>query len=500
MRKPNSAHRTAALLFLSIFAFYLALSPLETGGRGYIEEEISSGMRMLEAFNAWVKGRPVPAMVWSRHGPVPVLFDLPFIKLGKLFASPDFMMSISPIFFTTALLVTLFLWLRRLASPGMSLLLTWIGAFGTMLWPYAYIGLETKQSFFVLLSGYLALADGRVKSWPKLMLFSLASGLAMTVKSTGIALWPVFAYLLYVQFRGEWRPRLRQALATVSVMGGVWAVGHLARRLYWEPIGGGAYEGVRIFLIESPLQYFANVIGAFGSPTKGLFVFAPVLLLSLFAIGRAIRAQREVAFFALLVTGSLLALICFLISPGDEVWGPRYRHVAVAPLLLCIGVVWPRFVWKQQIPLLALAGAGIAVSFLGAFFYYGSRDKALYDAGQNTMEWLIGDPVWNEVTFTAREFRLWLNNCPPTSWTPTHVWVWEAPPGSAPWKAIDLQKYCKPQSYMLREWNSQLSGTRLIFLRICVVSLAVAFLASIASIWRTVREVDIVSPVNRRED
>ena len=499
MKNSNPAHRTAALLFLSIFAFYLALSPMETGGRGYIFEEIDSGMRILESFNAWVKGRPVPDLLWSRHGPVPVLFDLPFIKLGKLYASPDFAMSMSPIFFTTALLVTLFLWLRRLASPGMSLLLTWIGAFGTLLWPYAYIGLETKQSFFVLLSGYLALANGHIKGWPKLMLFSVVSGLAMTVKSTGIVLWPVFAYLIYVQFSREWRPRLRQALATVIAMGGVWAAGHLARRLYWVPLGG-AYNSLRDWLIESPLQFFTNAIGVFGSPTKGLFVFAPVLLLSVFAVPRALRAQRGVTIFALLVTGSILGFISLLIAPADEVWGPRYMHVAVAPLLLCIGAVWPQFVWKQHIALLALAGVGIAISFLGAFFYYGSRDRALYDGGQNTMEWLIGDPVWNEVTFNAREFRLWLNDCPPTPWTPTHIWVWEAPPGSPPWKAINLQDYCQPQSYMLRKWHSQLSGLDLTFFRISVVSLVVAFLASIAAIWRTVREVDIVSPVNRRED
>jgi hypothetical protein len=270
-------------------------------------------------------------------------------------------------------------------------------------------------------------------------------------------------------------------------MGGVWAAGDLARRLYWAPVGGG-YNQLRGWLIDSPLQYFMNAIGIFGSPNKGLLVFAPVLLLSLYAIPRAIRAQREVTVFALLVTGSILAFIALLIVSADEVWGPRYMHVAVAPLLLCIGVVWPRFVWKQHIALLALAGMGIAISFLGAFYYYGSRGAAVYDGGHNTMEWLYGDPVWNEVSFNAREFKLWLNNCSPTSWTPVHIWVWEAPPGSPPWKAIELQKYCQPQSFMLREWNSQLSGIHVTFLRLCIASLVLGFLSSIGAIWRTVKE------------
>lgn len=90
-----------------------------------------------------MKALPVPTMVWSRHGPVSVLFDLPFLKLGKNFVSPDFMLSFQPALLTAALVSILFLWLRKLCSPSMSLFLSLTAAFGTMLWPYAYISLET---------------------------------------------------------------------------------------------------------------------------------------------------------------------------------------------------------------------------------------------------------------------------------------------------------------------------------------------------------------------
>jgi hypothetical protein len=478
---------TAALLFLSIFGFYMAMSPATTGGRGYINEDIDSGMRMLEAFNAWVKGRPVPPIIWTRHGLMPLFLDLPFLKLGKLWLTPDFMMSVSPILFTAGLATVLFLWLRRLTSPGMSLLLTLAAAFGTMLWPYAYIGLETKQSFFVMLCGYLALADGRIRRWPKLMLFAVTGGLAMTMKSTGIVLWPAFAYLIYVQFRGEWRSELRRALAVIVVMGGVWALGDLTTRPYWARAGGG-YENLRGWLTHSPLQFFSNAIGVFGSSNKGLFVFAPVLLLSLFAIPRAWRAYRDTVAFSLLVTSSTLAFISLLVVTSDEVWGPRYMHVAVAPLVLCIGAAWPRFEWRKHTALVGLAAIGLTISFLGAFYYYGLHAFAIQEGAQNTMEWINGDPVWSEVTFSAREFHVWLNNCPSTQWTPAHVWVWEPPPGAQPWKTIDLQKYCQPQSLLLRAWNTQLSGDDLTAFRISLVSLVVGLLALPAVIWRTARE------------
>jgi hypothetical protein len=479
--------RTAALLFVSIFGLYLAMAPNTTLGRGYIGEEIDSGLKILEIFNAWVKGRTVPAMLWTRHGPVPILFDLPFIRLGKEIVSPDYMMSLSPILFTAATLWILYLWLRKLTSPAMSLLLTLGAGFGTLLWPYAYIGLETKISFFVLLAGYLGIADGKIRTWPKLLLFAGACGLAMTVKSTGIVMGPAFAYLVYVQFRGEWRSRLSQLMVTGATIGVIWAVGDLTRRQYWGPVGGG-YAQLRQWLIDSPLQFFMNLIGIFGSPTKGLFVFAPLLLFSLYAVQRMIRSQRDLALFTFLVVGTNVGFIAMLIVSADEVWGTRYMHVIIAPLVLCIGAAWPQFEWKKHTLLVMLIGIGMVISFLGSFLYYGTKHWALFDSGQNTMEWLNGDPKWNEVTFAAREFRQWRKGCPPFPWTNSHIWVWEPPPGAQPWKTLDLAQYCQPQSLLITAWRHPPDALGRKLLRVNQGGLLVGLISLIVVVLRTVKE------------
>src|SRR5271165_6613992 len=203
LRKLTAVHKTAWLLFLGLSASYICLSPGSIAGQGYAAEEIDSGLRILAVASAWIKGHPVPPMIWSRHGPVPVLFDLPFLKAGKLFVSPDFMLSFQPALLTAALVTILFLWLRKLCSPGMSLFLTLAAAFGTMLWPYAYISLETKQSFFIFLAGYMALAGGKIHRWPRWVFFAMTCGLGITVKSTGVVLWPVVAYLVFTQFQDD---------------------------------------------------------------------------------------------------------------------------------------------------------------------------------------------------------------------------------------------------------------------------------------------------------
>lgn len=463
---------TAILLFFGLTASYLALAPGSTLGRGYVGEEMESGNQMLTVFNAWIKGRPVPKMIWSRHGPVPVLFDLPFLKIGKFLLSQDFMVSVEPIVFTSAMMVLVFLWLRKMSSPWMSLWLTLIGAFGTMLWPYAYIGLETKQSFFVLLVGYLALANGKIRGWPGLVLFGIAGGISLTVKGTGIVMWPAIAYLVYVQFRDDWRVRRVQLLIVSLLIAGVWEVGDIFRNLYWIPIGGG-FANMRGWMTDSPILIITNFIGVFGSPVKGLAVFAPALLLCIYAIPRAFRsAHRDLTVFALLIAVCTAGLISLLIVTSDEVWGPRYMHVAVAPLLVCIGAAWPRFDWKIGLPLAALAVAGFVFSFLGSFSYYGESSSAMRDAAQNTMQAINGDSVWVGPLFESRVFRAWLEpGTAPVPWHVTHVWVWEPPKDfPAEWRTINLREYATPQSPLLRNWKATLEGENRTIFRVALFS------------------------------
>jgi len=493
MLKTSRIRATAWILFFAIAVCYLALGPGTVEGRGYAPDDMQAGMGMLASFNAWVKGRPVPPLVWTRHGPIPLLFNLPFIKLGKLFTTPDFAGSVEPILATAALLMVVYLWLSKLCTPGMSLLITLIGAFGTMLWPYAYIGLEPKQSFFVLFAGYLGLANGKIRTWPRLILFSIAAGLAITMKSTGLVLAPAMAYLIYVQFRDDWRSRWKQALTPIFIVAAIWGLGALGWMLFWTEKGGGAYN-LQTWMTDSTLQLFSNVVGIFGSQSKGVFIFAPVLLLCLYAVPRAFRTHRDVTIFALIVTLCMVALLAILFISADELWGPRFMHVAVAPLLIVIGAAWPSFRWRRHVPMLVLGALGFVISFLGAFYYYGVRGWAATAANQNTLEWFGGDIVWNEVQFDAKLFSVWLKGgTDPVFWTPRHVWAWTPPPDAQPWKTLNLRDYDDPQSYLLYYWKIPLEGSSLVIFRICLVSLLVG---PVLLAWAIIRTIKMTAAAN----
>jgi hypothetical protein len=484
---PSDRNVTAALLFLGLAACYLTLSSGLIRGQGYTGEEIDSGIRMLQVFDAWRQGTDLPPMVWSRHGPMPVLLDLPFIALGHLSVSSEFGVSVQPILVTAAIVTVLYLWLRTLASPGVSLLLALTGAFSTMLWPYAYIGLETKQSFFLLLAGYLGLARGRLRRWPSVLLLGVAGGLAIALKANGIILGPAVLYLVYAQFREDWASRLRPAAVVVAVVGGIWLAGAAGRNLYWAPRGGGM-SALQNWLIASPIEVFTNAIGILGSPTKGLFIFAPVLLAAIYAVPCAFQRHRETAVFALLVTGSTIAFLCVLKYPADEVWGSRYLHVAIAPLLVCVGVAWPRFAWRPHLSIIGLGIIGLPIAFLGSFYYYGNTTNAAKAAGQNTMEWLTGDRVWSEVLFDARAFAVWYRGgTTPVPWTPSHVWVWTPPPGERPLNPINIRDYSQPQSFMVRFWRLPVTGTSRVIFNVFQSALVIGPLLLVWVIGRTTR-------------
>jgi len=491
MTQPfTPVRKTATLLFFALTFCYLIMTPGSMTGRGYISEEMDSGNRILRIISAWLTGQPAPEMVWSRHGPVPVLFDLPFLIIGKYVVSQDFMLSLEPILLTAALMVLVFLWLRKIATPWMSLVLALTGAFATMLWPYAYIGQETKQSFFVLLAGYIALANGKIRGWSGLVLFGIAGGLSLTLKNMGIVVWPAMAYLVFVQFRDDWRVRRLQLLIVSLLIAGVWEIGDALRNPYWGPKGGVLFN-IDGWLTHSPFLMFTNFIGVFGSPVKGLAVFAPALLLCVYAIPRAFRStHRDLTIFALLVTACTAGFISLLVVPSDEGWGPRYMYVVIAPLLVCIGAAWPRLEWKIGLPLAGLAAAGLVISVLGAFSSYGVPSLAMREAAQNTMEWINGDPVWAGPAFEFRLVRAWLRpGIEPVLWTPSHHWVWDPPENfPADWRTIDLRKYSTPQSILLQYWSEDPIGANRITFRLSLFSVVTGPLLLFLAAFRTLKD------------
>jgi hypothetical protein len=445
----------AVFLFLGCALIYLFLSPGAIAGMGYTGED----MRATNELISWI-GDSHTSIDWPRNGVVPLFFDAPFIALGRAQAQKelweDHFLAVGPVLATALLLSVLFLWLLDLTSdPVWSFSLTMIAGFATMIWPYAYIGLETKQSLALLIAGYLALGSQSIRTWFRTAIFVVSCAAAVSVKSTGLFLIPAVAYLAFEYF---WRGReLIKLAGSLALIGAVFLLNSYSRSLFWAKIGG-TQGFLDQWMVRDVSSFFDNLISFFGSANKGLFVYAPVTVLGLLAIPLLPRSQRGLKWFTLLTLGGLAGGFSMLTDWSDETWGPRYLHSAIAPLVLCLGLSRLRFRMRATAALAGLAAAGFCVAFLGAFFTYGSLQGAATLADQDTLEAYQGDVVWNHIRFNARLFNIWIRNrnsvAPgPSMWIPEHHWFYAVPAGATPWKPIDLAPFAHPQSISMREWT-----------------------------------------------
>jgi hypothetical protein len=482
--KNNSLRVNVTLFFLCILGLYLALTPGAIGGMGYNSEEIQAGVWMADSLRGILtgSGRPEAAIPLCRNGYVTVALDVPAHILVSFFPEKraylkEWVIAVQTCVLAALLSSLLFVWLsRKLASQRLPFFLSLLAAFATMYWPYAYIGLENKSSLFLLVAGWLALEGPANRAWKTTVLFCLASGLALSVKSNGLMLAPVIVFLawhLVSRLKAKMLPIRQFILCCVLVIAFpvVFAVaGWASRAPFWSQHGGAAGFAVAWGPRDAlaPLFHF---VGLFGSPNKGLVVYVPVTLLALWVLPLLWRRHREYVIFATLTLLGVAGGSSLLRFWSEETWGPRYLHVAIGPLILCLGLFLSQGLnsaWRAA--LAAVFAAGFFVASLGAFFNPGSLHQTAIRSGQSTLEALQGDIVWNHILFNARLMKWWLRPGESAEWTPEHQWFYEPPPGAQSWPVLDLSPMARPQSVLLREWGEPMEGLGLGLWRTYVAS------------------------------
>lgn len=474
--------RAAALFFAGVFLLYLSLTPGTVGGMGYAPQDVRACGEMLSWLGRALTLHPgPPPAVWSRHGVVTLLPQAPFVLASRLASGPDsdlVFASAMPILETALLLTLLFVWIRRLTgSETRAFALSLIAGFATMLWPYAYIGLETSQALFLFAAAYLALGRDEPAGWKPTLGFTLLAALTISSKSTAVFLVPAVAYLAYQFLRRANSGRRGKAIVIASLALGFWAFNAWTRTFFWDRYGGNA-AFLRHWLVRDPLAFATNLWLFFFSPNKGLFVFAPIAAVALWGVRRLEREDRPLAVFALLTLLGLSGGFSLLKVWSDETWGPRYLHAAIAPLALCIAAAKKnRSVPLRREPGLAAAAAlGFGISLLGALFYYGSLKNCADAAQQSTLESYQSDPVWNPIRFDLRLFRAWATG-EGAQWAPEHTWYWKVPAGTGPVAEIDLRPMAGPQPILLGGGSPGRRGSRA--RAACAASLATGIAALI---------------------
>jgi hypothetical protein len=320
----------------------------------------------------------LPAWVVARQNPPLHPGDILFTTLIDLMAK----FSASLITVLSALI--LYLALRKIAPPDLSLLATLVYGLAGTPWSISSQGLWrhgfTQLCFAGLLWGLLQDENsGRRPFWCGL---ALAGAAANNAVSTVV----VLPFLIYFARRG--RREFVPFFAPLAVLGSL----VLGYNFYFFGKLLGGYPRVWTATaagihVKRAAPVWEGAAGLLFSPGRGLLFFLPWTVLALWGVARAWKQNRlpAVRYVVVGMAGFFAAHTALGTWWGGWCFGPRYMGDLLPFLALFLIPVWPQI--RSRRPLAAVAFAAIAISIgiqaVGAFYY----PRGQWDANPADVDW-----------------------------------------------------------------------------------------------------------------
>jgi len=251
--------------------------------------------------------------------------------------------------------------LRNLGSSrGQALCFALVFALATCVWSVAARGMWQHGPSLLLLCLALALlsSEGGRVPWA-----GLALGLAVVTRPTNVLIALPLAAFVWARHRRAVLPFLALAAVPAGLIA-VYSAAYLADPLaFGQAYTPGGFGG------NVPL----GLAGLLASPSRGLFVFSPVLLFS--AAGAAVAVRRREPLPVALVAGTLLVLLLYSrwgMWWGGVGFGYRLLIELLPGLVVLLAIAWREVIAPQatmRLVFAVLLAASVAVHALGAFVY-----------------------------------------------------------------------------------------------------------------------------------
>lgn len=283
---------------------------------------------------------------------------------------------------------------KRYAAIGVAMLI----ASGSIIWPYANIGMEYQAMFWILLLllGLLHWEKDTSSPWLVGTVFAFLA----IAKSYGVVFGlPIllFAYAV-LQAKG----RLSQ-LRNIKFLGKLFlpvvVLYSLTLVLNYAASGSvfGAYSLSHEFQIWTWWEGFYGIFFSFG---KSIFVYTPLLVIALAYWPAFYRRHKPTSLFVL----SSFALLLLITAPfsywTDETWGVR-KLVSITPLLLLPLALFLEK-WREQrriaqFSVVALIVLSIYVQVLGVSYDYGKHLSFLRQSNLDSLATMRFIPQLSDV-------------------------------------------------------------------------------------------------------
>jgi len=295
---------------------------------------------------------PVANILPSYHWP----FDNPGDIAPRMFVSYFNI----PITAMTAGLLTLLVMRLRYPS-GAAIFVALAFALSTFAWGQArIIFVEPLETFLLLAACVLLIGRSRVAA----VVAGFALAAATLVKLPSVLALPAFLLLPDEKSETLWR-RPSKVLALLIPL----AIGLLAYAWHnWARFGSLFATGYTAASgnIDFDWQPIGGLLGLLFSAGRGLFWFAPLTALALFAIKNFYRERPVMARASIVFAGTWLLFHSFYQSwHAGWGWGPRYLLPAIPFLLLPLATLWQST--RGRLLSLGVFALGFAIQIPGAF-------------------------------------------------------------------------------------------------------------------------------------
>ncbi len=266
-----------------------------------------------------------------------------------------------------------------------ALLLTVAYAFGTTTWVISSQALWQHGMAELLVIGALLLLTGPCTG-PRALAAGLLCGLIAANRPPDAVL--AAALGVYGLF---WAGRRRAALLVAAAALPMGLV-----LLYNLAVAGHVAGGYG--LVGKPTYFRHDLLSGLGgllfSPTRGLFVFSPFLLFLVLAWRHLPRDRGERGLTLAMSAGVALQLLLYAKADwrGGISWGPRYMTDLLPLLLWMLVPVVAALRGFGRVCFLLAVGVAIAIEAIGAFWYTGATDSAIYafDSGPRQAAGRVG--------------------------------------------------------------------------------------------------------------
>jgi hypothetical protein len=274
----------------------------------------------------------------------------------------------------------LYLLLRRRVAAPIALLLTLAYAFGTTTWVISSQALWQHGMAGLLVTGALLLLTGPCTA-PRALAAGLLCGLIAGNRPPDVILAAVLgAYGLF------WAGRRAALLAAAAALPiGLVLLYNLGVADHFA--GGYGRVGDASFFQHDLLS---GLGGLLFSPTRGLFVFSPFLLF-LVLVWRHLPSDRGERGLTLAISvGVVLQVLLYAMTDwrAGISWGPRFLTGLLPLLMWMLAPVVASLRRFGRTCFLLAVGAAVAIEAIGAFWYTGATDSAIFagDSGPHPMQ------------------------------------------------------------------------------------------------------------------